>query len=216
MLLVGFVGALLLRLLSYTFRWKPALVVDGPLPNDVGSVPIIICFWHNRQLYMSWVCPKNGWDASNGIYTLISAHKDGRLIAECVRWLGIDNIPGSSSAQSRSASRKLVKRLRAGSHIAITPDGPRGPIYECKVGVIKIAQMTGAPIYPVAFGASASWVFSSWDKMFLPKPFSQVRFGLAPPVRVPQQKLSDEQVEEYRVLLEERLREVSEGVDASF
>lgn len=155
-------------------------------------------------------------DDNRKIYTLISAHQDGRLIAECVSWLGIDNVPGSSTRLGRGASRQLVKLIRSGSHVVITPDGPRGPLYVCKVGVIKLAQLTGAPIYPIAFSASSSWAFSSWDKMILPKPFSKIRYALTHPIRVPQGELTDAEVEEYRVKVEEGLCRVTEEVDASF
>lgn len=115
---------------------------------------------------------------------LISEHSDGRLIAKVVECLGAASVAGSSSHGGREAIYALIAKLRDGFPIAITPDGPKGPPEIAKAGVLKIAQKTGALIYPAAIGAKRKWVFNSWDKMFLPKPFSKAVIIMGEPIQV--------------------------------
>jgi lysophospholipid acyltransferase (LPLAT)-like uncharacterized protein len=132
-----------------------------------------------------------------------------------VRRFGIFSVAGSSSHGGLRAVSVLLAKLRQGSVIAMTPDGPRGPIYKVKSGVIKIAQRSGAPIYPVAIGAERKWVFGSWDRMILPKPFARTVIVMGEPYHVPS-KLSEDEFNRCTVELEERLNQVTARADTFF
>jgi len=100
-------------------------------------------------------------------------------------FFGITSVPGSSTRGGVRALLMLAKVLKNGSHVAMTPDGPKGPLHEVKGGIIKLAQRTGAKIYPVAIIAENKWEFKSWDKMFVPKPFSRATFSMGNPLSIP-------------------------------
>ena len=82
---------------------------------------------------------------------------------------------GSSSRLGREAATALVDALRSGYDIGITPDGPRGPCYELKPGVVIVPRRTNAPLLLIGGDFSSAWQLGSWDRFYLPKPFSRVR-----------------------------------------
>ena len=182
--IIGWLGATLLRLLRWTQRWEH---VNGPTVEWPGGRPYIVVFWHAQQLMMPWVMLDfAGRHFAYKMNVLISRHGDGRIIAAVMHALGIGSVAGSSSRGAVEASRELLLRIKAGDHISITPDGPRGPALLAKPGAIKIAAASGAPIIPLALGADRVWTFKSWDRMFLPKPFARVRVGWGTPILVPE------------------------------
>ena len=107
----------------------------------------------------------------------------------------------------------LVEALEKGDDTAITPDGPRGPMYKSKLGAIKLAQLSGAPLVPLAYGARSCWRFKSWDRMILPKPFASVFMIMGDPILVPAE-LSAEEEQAWRKKLDEALCAVTERADA--
>lgn len=146
--------------------------------------PVIAALWHNRLLLSAYVAdrfvPERRHTAA-----LISASRDGAIIADVVERFGALPIRGSSSRRGSAALLELANVITAGRDALITPDGPRGPVYEVGPGIIFLAQKTGVPIMPMNFEYSSSWRVKSWDRFILPKPFSKVRvtFGELHPVR---------------------------------
>lgn len=165
-------ATLILKIYSKTLR----LSFIG-LENLDFEKPSVFIFWHNRQIFMPLalkVCKKK-LNSKKLFCMLISQHRDGRIAASIVKKLGVDSISGSSTRGGGKALLALSNVIKHGSHVGITPDGPRGPIYKLKPGAVKLASMTGTPIYPVCISASSFWSFEkSWDKMQLPKPFSKI------------------------------------------
>lgn len=209
--LVGFMGAMLLKAINATLRWhklgQVALDVEG-----AESGPGIFLFWHNRQLLGSFFYKMLGPVSKRPGAALISKHADGRIIARAMYYLGLGSVDGSSTRGGVEALLQLTDTVKAGLNVGITPDGPRGPIYKLKAGVVKLAQVTQKPLYPLAYGASAKWTFKSWDKMLLPKPFAKAVFMIGEPIRVPAE-LSAEEFERYRLLIEERLISITRQAD---
>ena len=139
-------------------------------------------------------------------------HNDGRMIADAVKRLGVCSVAGSSSRGGKEALLQLKNLIREGNHIGITPDGPKGPCYSAKPGVVSLASSTGAPVCPVAYSASRYFQFGSWDKMILPKPFSKVVFVMGELLFIPA-SLSEEKFEEHRQRVEKALNEVMKQAD---
>lgn len=142
-------------------------------------------------------------------YVIISQHGDGRIVAGAIKRLGIDSIDGSSTKGGRDALNRAVDLLNEGSTVIITPDGPRGPIYQSKAGVIRMAQKTGIPISPSALYAESKWEFSSWDKMFLPKPFSRVVLALGEKMKI-EAEMTSEEFEAAQRMLNAKINELTE------
>jgi lysophospholipid acyltransferase (LPLAT)-like uncharacterized protein len=111
--------------------------------------------------------------------------------------------------------REMLKASEEGYDIAITPDGPRGPRYRVQNGIIELARRTGMTIIPVTFNASRKKVFQSWDRFLFPYPFSRGVFIFGKPLLVPQQ-ISKGVFEQTRLLLQGRLREITDRADRYF
>lgn len=141
--------------------------------------PVVFVLWHGRLL------PCTYWNRHQELVTLVSQHRDGEYIARIVEGWGYTPVRGSSSRRAAGALRDLVRYVRAGRSLAITPDGPRGPRAVMKPGALLAAQLSGAPVIPAAGGASRGWWFGSWDRFLVPKPFAKVRLAYGEPVWIP-------------------------------
>ena len=186
-ILIAF-GYHLLQIWARTLRWKVddrAGVVDQP-PGE----PFIAAAWHNRLLLWAYV-GRRYLSRYRGS-ALISASRDGELIADLVQRFGFDVVRGSSSRKGASAIIQLADVLKAGGIVGIIPDGPRGPAYQLAPGIIFLAQKSAAPVLPMNMEFSSCWRLRSWDRFILPRPFSTVHLTLGPLHRVEQTTTEDE------------------------
>lgn len=135
---------------------------------------------------------------------MVSASKDGGLLASVLERNGVEPVRGSTSRRGRQALLELTTWAERGYDLAITPDGPRGPLYVVQDGVTSLAQLTGLPVIPVSYQTSWKIHLKSWDRFQIPLPFARcvVRFG--EPLLVPREA-TDAQREELRRELERRL-----------
>ena len=197
-----------LRLLALTIRKE---IRHAERPEECWSRRqyFIAAFWHQRLLMMPFL-PRQG-----RVGMMISRHRDGEFIARAVKWLGIDSVRGSTTRGGAQALRGMARFYESGGNLAITPDGPQGPRHRVQRGVVELARLTSAPILPVAYAASRKKVFNSWDHFILPLPFSRVVYIWGEPIFIPRD-LSEEELEEKRLLVEERLRGITAEADASF
>jgi len=143
----------------------------------------IFVFWHSRLFYLVYYYVTRS--PRRKACMLVSMSRDGDYGAALVRRLQQDAVRGSSSRGGQAAVRKLVSRIAAGSNVAITPDGPRGPAMVVGEGVVKLAQMTGARIIPVSYDASRRLLLKSWDRFLVVKPFGRVHMAFGEPIHVP-------------------------------
>ncbi len=160
----------LARLLVLTLRFRlvdPAGVTRGAVPN-----PAIWLFWHNEIFIAPFAIGRFAPERQGAVLT--SPSRDGDLLAGVMRQFGIRSIRGSSSRRGGTALRELAAAVAAGDNIAITPDGPRGPVHRLQPGAVKLAQLTGAPLLLTAYRYSRYWELRSWDRFRIPKPFSRV------------------------------------------
>lgn len=170
--------------------------------------PYIHAFWHGHLFLMPYSY------RGSGISIVISAHRDGELIARTMRRFGHEAVRGSSTSGGAAALRGAVRALRAGRDVGFTPDGPRGPRHRVQMGVVLAARMGGAPIVPVAFAASRGKVLSSWDRFVVPAPFSHGVFAYGEPIEV-SPEADEEAMESARRTLEERLHELTSIAEAA-
>ena len=139
----------------------------------------ILCFWHSRipMSPLSW--PQD--PARQDMRALISRSNDGEFIARTVEKLGFPAIRGSSAKKSdlaknkhgEQAFRDMVKWVKDGGGVAITPDGPRGPAEHMEKGTPSLARVTGAPVIFVGLAARPSFRLGSWDQTMIPLPFAK-------------------------------------------
>jgi len=79
----------------------------------------------------------------------------------------------------------MARKVREGGVLAFTPDGPRGPTHKVQLGVILMAEKSGAPIVPLGISASRRWLMKSWDSYMIPQPFAQGYCLVGDPIFVP-------------------------------
>jgi lysophospholipid acyltransferase (LPLAT)-like uncharacterized protein len=175
-----------LWLILHTNRWT----VDGAehlAPHGAGS-PAVFSFWHEHLPLMpalAMLARRSPAYHPAPIYSLVSKHHDGQVIGAVVRQFGIEPVLGSSSRGGATGSRQLLRLLRRGAMVGITPDGPQGPRRNAAHGVAQLAALAGVPILPCAAQTSRRIVLRTWDRMPLPLPFGRGVVVCGPAIRVP-------------------------------
>ena len=137
------------------------------------DVPVAIVLWHNRLFLAAEIVRR--FRGGRQAYALVSASQDGAWLTAFFALGGLRTVRGSSSRLGREAASTLVEMLRAGFDIGITPDGPRGPCYDLKPGSVIVARRTRAPMLLIGAEFESAWRLRSWDRFYIPKPFSRVR-----------------------------------------
>jgi hypothetical protein len=169
----------LLWIVGFTWRFE-VIAEEGVIPVVSGQKagPEIYCFWHQCVL------PCAMYFRSSGAVILISRSFDGELITRILRMFGFDAVRGSSSRGAREGLFGLKRVIETGRTAIFTADGPRGPIYRTKMGPIKLAQTTGAPIGAFHLEPERAWTLRSWDRFLIPKPFTRIVVSWAQWTRV--------------------------------
>lgn len=196
------------RLLTLTLRvsWEDR----AGIASDELKGPVIFCLWHNRLALAMYIFRAYGRRhlTNAGLAALVSASKDGAFLAGILQRFGVQPVRGSSSRRGSQAMLELTSWSQRGLHLAITPDGPRGPRYEMQPGVMSLAQLTGAPVIPISWHASRKITLKSWDRFQIPLPFARCVVTLGEPIHV-QRELSEEGRARLREDLGRRLREIT-------
>ncbi len=189
--LIGIVAVAFVRVLFKTCRIEIATEVPGCCPyEDTGDRRFLYCVWHD-DILMTVFCGRPQRMAG-----LVSPHQDGSYLAEAMQRVGITSVRGSSKRGASRAMRELLDRVRD-LHVAITPDGPRGPRRQMKTGIIFLASRSGRVIIPTAYACSNPWrIRGSWTDMQLPRPFTKVHARGGPAFVVPPD-LEREELELY-------------------
>tara|TARA_R110002095_G_scaffold168267_3_gene146023 strand:- start:88 stop:774 length:687 start_codon:yes stop_codon:yes gene_type:complete len=201
------VASAYIRLVYYTSRWSH---VNRDIPEHYWNrnKPFICVFWHNRVLMNVY-----GWNRKKPFNMLISKHSDGKFIAQIMDNFHIKTVEGSKSKGGLDALRNLLKVLKKGESIGITPDGPRGPRFEVSDGVMKLAQLSGCDILPGAYGVKRRKILGSWDRFILALPFTKGYFVWGDALSVPS-KTTPKEMKILKENLQNNLRETSNKADA--
>lgn len=197
-----------LRGMARSIRW----VEVNPEPARqlwLGGQRVILAFWHNRMLMAPF------FYRGRGLKILISRHTDGEIIRRVMLYFGFGSVRGSSTRGGAEAFRALLRSVEQGKDIVITPDGPRGPRYKVQKGIVELARKTGLPIIAVSFSTKHRLEIPSWDRLVLPRPFTQGVFIWDHPLWVPPQADSSQR-EILREALEERMKLITKAADDYF
>ncbi|MCF8466770.1 MAG: lysophospholipid acyltransferase family protein [Sneathiella sp.] len=165
--LISFVAAGYIWLVYRTSRWQ---VINGEAPHALMTAgkPFILAFWHGRLLMMPISVQRK-----TRVNVMISHHGDGEIIARTIKHWGQHSIRGSATKGAAAAIKQMLKVLRKGEVAVITPDGPRGPRMRAQDGVVRLAAMSGMPVFPVSFSTTRGKILGSWDRFFVAAPFSR-------------------------------------------
>jgi lysophospholipid acyltransferase (LPLAT)-like uncharacterized protein len=183
---------LLLSLVGRTWRFD-TIAEEGatPLPFGEGAGAEIFCFWHQCVLACTWYFRRTG------ACIIVSRSFDGELVARTLELFGFKTARGSSSRGAREGLVGLKVAIDSGGPAVFTADGPRGPIYQTKIGPIRLAQRTGARIGAFHLQPRRYWSVRSWDHFMVPKPFTRIAVGWARWTHV-DANLSDNAMEQKR------------------
>ena len=195
-----------IRFVYRTNRWT---VENGEWPRRLIAEgrPFIGAFWHGRMMMIPM-----GWRRMAPMHMLISAHRDGRIIADAVAYFGIAAIAGSTRRGGSAALRTMLKKLKDGDCVAITPDGPRGPAMTASIGIVNAAKLAQAPIVPITYATSRRRIAATWDRFHVALPFGRGVFLWGEPIEIAAD-LDEAGLEDARRLIEERMVNMVEEAD---
>jgi lysophospholipid acyltransferase (LPLAT)-like uncharacterized protein len=165
--------------------------------------PIVFTVWHANLLPPLW------HRRNEGITLLVSEHGDATFLANSAARLGYNVVRGSSTRGAIKGTKGILRVLRSGGDVALTPDGPTGPARVAKPGASAIAARTGAAILPIGAGASSWWQIRSWDRFSIPRPFSCVHLIYGEPLILA--NMSEHEEIESLALLSARLDDATEA-----
>jgi hypothetical protein len=183
--MLGASAALALRALGATWR----LEITGKAPE---RRPVVLVAWHQALLVAGFAL------RDRDLWVPLSRSRDGDLAEHVLFRLGFARSPRGSSSRGGSALlREMIRRVQAGESGGVLPDGPRGPGFDAKPGVVALAAATGVQLVPLGVAAAPVRRLRSWDRALVPLPFARVRVVYGNPLDVPKDA-SAAQREDYR------------------
>lgn len=214
--LAASLGAWYIRLVDRTTRWE---IPDPALRDRIRAQQerIVIAIWHGRLLMIPAEMPPGG-----RVHAMISANRDGDIIADCVGRFGIASMRGSSRDPRKPHKAKGGAAVAAeamellGEHeriaVALSPDGPRGPRMRAQPGVATVSAAMGVPVMPFAYSTNRGFVAGSWDSFFVPLPFGRGVKVWGPVIEPPEDR-SPEGIEAHRLQIEQALTRITQDAD---
>jgi lysophospholipid acyltransferase (LPLAT)-like uncharacterized protein len=181
---VATAGACFLRLVWHSSRStiEPADIYDRL------QKPAIVAMWHGQHFLMPFLKQQ---DSSLRAKVLISRHRDGEINARAAEKLGVETIRGSGAHNGEfnrkggtTAFAEMLAALKDGYNIALTADVPK-VARVAGLGVVKLAQRSGRPIYAVAMASSRRIELDNWDRSAVNLPFSRIAAAASEPIYVP-------------------------------
>ncbi|MBN2403321.1 MAG: lysophospholipid acyltransferase family protein, partial [Spirochaetes bacterium] len=175
---------------------------------------VLCSFYHVLILLylVLFVTPVLGVQSRKPIAIIVSFSKDGDLISGVIKLLGWHPVRGSSSKGGAKALRKINEAVKAGYSLGHIVDGPKGPVGEVKPGLMLIAKTSGMPVFPTIISAEKKWIFNSWDRFILPRPFSRIIIRFDKEISIPK-KAGNKSLETIRMELQERLFRLYNEID---
>ena len=175
---------------------RKRVILKGNAGEILGKKQCIIALWHNRTFTPCYVY-RYCVDSKVPMSMLTSASKDGALLSTVAGDYGMRTVRGSSHRRGAVGFRDMLRELNEGCCMCITPDGPKGPRYKSRAGVIRLASVSGLPILPLCVDIPSCWrIKKAWDGFVIPKPFSRVNVLVREPLHVPSD-IDEETQKEY-------------------
>ncbi|MCL2672972.1 MAG: lysophospholipid acyltransferase family protein [Alphaproteobacteria bacterium] len=208
---VSWIGAQFLKLMVRSIRWK----FEGTDEFELflrQRKAFIVSVWHSRFL-MSSIVPLHYKLEPYRAKGIASRHRDGRLVAEVARRIGVGVFDGSTGKGGEKAALAIMRENFAnGEILGITSDGPRGPARRCGPGIIFLASKLGIPVFPIATSVKNAKIFNSWDRFMLPIPFNRGIFAVGPRLEVPPD-IGKEEIAALCKELADRMNALEQSID---
>ena len=170
--------------------------------------PLLYAFWHGRQMTLFKAKPEKR------IAVMTSLSQDGQMQTKICQFFGLTVVRGSSSRGGLRGLLAMRSCLGRGLSVGVAVDGPKGPAYQAKPGILMLAKYCQTAVIPITVGLSRKWVLSrAWDRFVIPKPFSRATVGYGEPLIVPEQ-LDSSQLQALTEELSKRLNLLTQEVDS--
>jgi lysophospholipid acyltransferase (LPLAT)-like uncharacterized protein len=199
----GAVAASYLRLVWMSTRQ----IIEPPAIYDSVDMPAIIAMWHGQHLMAPFIKRR---DPRHRTKVLISRHRDGEINARAAERLGIGTIRGSGAHNGEfhrkggaAAFGEMLNALQQGYNVALTADVPK-VARVAGLGVVKLAQHSGRPIYPVALATQHRIELDNWDRTAINLPFGRIGMVAGEAILVPRDA-DDAALERARQTVEDEL-----------
>ena len=209
--ILAYIIVFYMKLIYYTSkkRYKNLDIFLNSLRNGEA---ILISSWHNTIMLMPLLMYQiKRIKNHKEINSLSSKHGDGKIVGNVMNKLNFVNISGSSNSGNKKDRgitindlKKIIKNLKKGHSLAITPDGPRGPKYKINSQIVNIARLSGGKILPCSCHISKSIRLNSWDQFVFPMPFSKLNYFFDDKIEIPK-SLTAEEIEKKNLEIEERI-----------
>lgn len=168
------------------------------------QIPILYAFWHGKL----WL-PAYYFKGLN-YQVLSSLSRDGEYMTRVLKRYGYQIVRGSSSRGGGRALLKLIRKIKEGNSAFITPDGPTGPIYKAKPGIVYLQEKTDGVIIPIGVAIKFKKTFASWDRLIFPLPGTKAVMVFGKKVFLPE----DKSLEERAFVLEKAINQVQEKAES--
>lgn len=166
----GWLGTQVARALVRSLRFEYRALGPPVMPPQPEPEPrSIYLLWHETLLLplTKYACP--------AVSTLVSKHADGQLLGTLVKTLGLSVVYGSTNRGGMQAAREIIRDVTGCRHLAITPDGPRGPRRVVQPGAVYLAAKTGMTLAPLGVAYYRPWRARSWDRFAVPVPCTRAK-----------------------------------------
>lgn len=164
----------------YSSMWRYTITVhpDTQKLLDEG-IPVIYAIWHGKMYTIVVGLPKEN------TALLVSQSTDGEMITNVSRGIGYQHfVRGSSKRGGASAMRAMLREITENKRsVMFMLDGPKGPRFKMKPGIVSLAEQTGAPIVQVVSSCQYFWfrLMKNWDLLEFPGFFSPMTIALSEP-----------------------------------
>lgn len=201
--MLGQLLAAYFRLLCKTTRF----VYDPPDAKErlANGAPQIITIWHGQNFML----PLSKWPDAK-VSVLITRHGDGEIIAVSSKAYGLNPIRASGGVKATSSKRggvagmkAMIDALARGESVVMTPDAPKLARVAGE-GIIALARLSGAPIYPVCVAMKFRIDLKNWDRTSIGLPFGRGAMAVGEPIRIGRDA-SPEEIEFMRQTVEREL-----------
>jgi lysophospholipid acyltransferase (LPLAT)-like uncharacterized protein len=169
--LVPFIGYLLVHFFWLTSRKK----FHGTNGKHKQKQYVVVS-WHAELLMIPVFYNYLRKGTSQKASVIVSKHFDGEMLAKLFEYLHIIPMRGSTKKGAKEVLFAALRSAREGNDILISPDGPRGPRHHLQNGAIAIALKMKLPLMILNYKPRSYWQLNSWDRMIIPKPFTQLDF----------------------------------------
>lgn len=194
---LGYAFYLFTKLIGKTVRFEVEGWENLERIERAGKIPIL-AFWHNRIFLATY------YFRFRGIIVMSSQSFDSEYVARFIQRFGFGIVKGSSTRGGVGGLIEMIRLMKKGFPMGFSVDGPKGPIYRAKNGVILLAKKTGNPILPFSVETENYWTIKSWDKLQIPKPFARAKIFIGEPVEV-SMNANDAEMENKHLELQEKL-----------